>query len=59
MVSAGKDIMKITGGYTNAFVQGYFQYDSKKSGGVTIGHLRFGKEPIRSTYYVENPDVVV
>lgn len=59
MVTAGKDIMKITGGNTSAYVQGYFQYDSKKSGGVTIGHLRFGKNPIKSTYYVENPDVVI
>ena len=41
MVSASKDIMKITGTYTNAYVQGYFQYDSKKSGGLTKSHLRF------------------
>ena len=59
MVSASKDIMKITGSYTNAFVQGYFQYDSKKSGGVTISHLRFGKKPITSTYYVEEASLVV
>lgn len=59
MVSACKDIMKITGNATRAYVQGYFQYDSKKSGGVTKSHLRFSKEPIRSTYYVENPSVVV
>lgn len=59
MVSACKDLMKITGEASNAFVQGYFQYDSKKSGGVTKCHLRFSKEEIRSTYYVENPSLVV
>lgn len=59
MVSACKDLMKITGEHTNAYVQGYFQYDSKKSGGVTKSHLRFGKKPIRSTYYVENPSLIV
>ena len=59
MVSASKDLMKITGTYTNAYVQGYFQYDSKKSGGVTISNLRFGKKPIRSTYYVEEAKLVV
>ena len=59
MVSACKDLMKITGSYTNAYVQGYFQYDSKKSGGITISHLRFGKKPIHSTYYVENASIVV
>ena len=59
MVSASKDLMKITGTYTNAYVQGYFQYDSKKSGGVTIANLRFGKNPITSTYYVEKANLVV
>ena len=59
MVSASKDIMKITGTYTNAYVQGYYQYDSKKSGGITISHLRFGTKPIRSTYYVESASIVV
>ena len=59
MVSASKDIMKITGTYTNAYVQGYFQYDSKKSGGITLSNLRFGKEPITSTYYVEKASIVV
>ena len=59
MVSASKDLMKITGDYTNAFVQGYFQYDSKKSGGVTKCHLRFSKDPIKSTYYVEKPSLVM
>ena len=59
MVSASKDIMKITGTGSSAFVQGYFEYDSKKSGGVTKSHLRFGKNVIRSTYYVTNPNTVV
>ena len=59
MVSASKDLMKITGTYTNAYVQGYFQYYSKKSGGITISHLRFGKEPIKSTYYVSLANIVV
>lgn len=59
MVSASKDLMKITGTYTNAYVQGYFQYDSKKSGGVTISNLRFGKNMITSTYYVEKASIVV
>ena len=59
MVSASKDIIKITGENTEAFTQGYFEYDSKKSGGLTRCHLRFGKNPIRSTYYVEKPDLVV
>ena len=59
MVSASKDLMKITGNYTNAYVQGYFQYDSKKSGGVTKSHLRFGKNPIHASYYVEKPSLVM
>ena len=59
MVSASKDIIKITGENTEAFTQGYFEYDSKKSGGLTRCHLRFGKNPIRSTYYIEKPDLVV
>ena len=59
MVSASKDLMKITGTHTKAYVQGYFQYDSKKSGGVTISHLRFKKTPIESSYYVENPSLIV
>ena len=59
MVSASKDIIKITGNHTNAYVQGYFQYDSKKSGGVTKSHLRFSKDIIRSTYYVEYPSLVM
>ena len=59
MVSAAKTIMKLIGDKTDEYVQGYFQYDSKKSGGVTTSHLRFSDTPIRSTYYVESPDMVV
>ena len=59
MVSASKDIIKITGTGSKAFVQGYFEYDSKKSGGVTISHLRFGNSPIRSTYYVTMANTLV
>ncbi len=57
MVSASKDIMHILG--EKSYVQGYFEYDSKKSGGVTISHLRFGNEKILAPYYVTNADVVV
>ena len=59
MVSAAKILMSLIGNETNNIVQGYFQYDSKKSGGVTVGHLRFNKNKIRSTYYVENPELVM
>ncbi len=59
MVSASKDIIKITGEGSNAYVQGYFEYDSKKSGGVTISHLRFGKEVIRATYYVTSANTLI
>ena len=59
MVTASKDIIKIVGNNTNAFTQGYFEYDSKKSGGLTKSHLRLAKSPVRSTYYVENPELVV
>ncbi len=59
MVSASKSIMKIIGDNTDNYVQGYFQYDSKKSGGVTAEHLRFKNKPIQSTYYVENPQIVM
>ena len=59
MVSASKDILKITGDNAKVYVQGYFEYDSKKSGGITKSHLRFNKEEIRSTYYVEKPNLVV
>ena len=59
MVGASKSIIKLIGDNSDNYVQGYFQYDSKKSGGVTVSHLRFNKEPIKSTYYVENPSIVV
>ncbi len=59
MVSATKDIITLVGDNTSGFVQGYNQYDSKKSGGVTISHLRIGKEEIKSSYYIENPHIVV
>ena len=59
MVSASKSIMKLVGENTEKYVQGYFEYDSKKSGGVTVSHLRFSDSKIRSTYYVESPSLVV
>ena len=59
MVSASKSIIKMVGNDTENFVQGYFEYDSKKSGGVTVSNLRFSKDKIRSTYYVENPSLIV
>ncbi|MDO4392825.1 MAG: pyruvate:ferredoxin (flavodoxin) oxidoreductase [Bacillota bacterium] len=57
-VGANKNSVKIIGDNTDKYVQAYFQYDSKKSGGVTISHLRFGDEPIKSTYYVKHADFV-
>ena len=57
-VGANKNSIKIIGDHTNMTVQAYFQYDSKKSGGVTISHLRFGQSPIRSSYYVNRADFV-
>ena len=57
-VGANKDAIKIIGDHTDLYAQGYFVYDSKKSGGVTVSHLRFGKKPIRSTYLVQNADFV-
>ena len=59
MVSASKSILKLIGDNTKKYVQGYFEYDSKKSGGVTVSHLRISDKKIRSTYYVENPDIIV
>ena len=59
MISASKSIIKLVGDNTDNYVQAYFQYDSKKSGGVTCSHLRISDHVIRSTYYVENPDIVV
>ncbi len=57
-VSATKNAVKILGDHTELFVQGYFEYDSKKSRGLTISHLRFGKRPIRSAYLVHRADLV-
>lgn len=57
-VGANKNSVKIIGDNTDKKVQAYFQYDSKKSGGVTISHLRFGDKPIKSTYYVKQADFV-
>lgn len=57
-VGANKNSVKIIGDNTDKYAQAYFQYDSKKSGGVTISHLRFGDEPIKSTYYVKQADFV-
>ncbi|MDO5036404.1 MAG: pyruvate:ferredoxin (flavodoxin) oxidoreductase [Porphyromonas sp.] len=54
-VGANKNSIKIIGDSTDKYCQAYFQYDSKKSGGFTCSHLRFGDHPIRSTYYVNNP----
>ncbi len=57
-VSANKSSIKIIGDATHQYVQAYFAYDSRKAGGITRSHLRFGKSPIRSTYYVNNADFV-
>ena len=57
-VGANKNSVKIIGDHTDKNVQAYFQYDSKKSGGVTISHLRFGDKPIKSSYYVKQADFV-
>jgi pyruvate-ferredoxin/flavodoxin oxidoreductase len=57
-VGANKNSIKIIGEATDKYCQGYFQYDSKKSGGFTCSHLRFGDKPIRSTYLVTTPDFV-
>ena len=59
MVSTSKDIMKIMGAGTDKFVQSYNQYDSKKSGGVTICNLRISDKPINAPFYVTNPGIVV
>ena len=59
MVSASKDILKIIGNDDNKYVQSYNEYDSKKSGGVTISHLRINDKPINAPYYSTNPDMVV
>ena len=57
-VGANKNSIQIIGSKTPLYVQGYFAYDSKKSGGVTISHLRFGKSPIRSSYLIERADFI-
>ena len=57
-VGANKNSIKIIGDYTDKNVQAYFQYDSKKTGGVTISHLRFGDKPIKSPYYINKADFV-
>ena len=57
-VGANKNSIKIIGDHTDMYAQGYFSYDSKKSGGVTVSHLRFGKKPIKSTYLVNMADFV-
>jgi len=57
-VGANKDAIKIIGDNTDLYAQGYFSYDSKKSGGVTISHLRFGKKPIKSTYLIDTADYI-
>jgi pyruvate-ferredoxin/flavodoxin oxidoreductase len=59
MVSASKNIIKIIGDNTDLKVQGYFEYDSKKSGGLTISHLRFSKQPILSSYLIDKADILV
>ena len=57
-VGANKNSIKIIGDHTDMYAQGYFSYDSKKSGGITISHLRFGKKPIKSTYLIDSADFV-
>ena len=57
-VGANKDSIKIIGDHTDKYVQAYFQYDSKKTGGVTVSHLRFGDKPIKSPYYINKADFV-
>ena len=57
-VGANKMAIKIIGDNTDQYAQGYFEYDSKKSGGITISHLRFGKNEIKSTYFISNADFV-
>ena len=59
MVSASKDLLKIMHAKKDLYVQGYFEYDSKKSGGVTISHLRYGSDKINEPYYVTHPEITV
>ncbi len=58
-VSAAKTLLEIAGDNTDKYVQGYFEYDSKKSGGVTVSHLRFSDDKIRKSYFVSHPKLVV
>ncbi len=57
-VGANKDSTKIIGDHTDKYIQAYFQYDSKKTGGITISHLRFGDKPIKAPYYINQADLV-
>lgn len=57
-VGANKSAIKIIGDNTDMYAQGYFDYDSKKTSGVTMSHLRFGKKPIKSTYLIQEPDFI-
>src|SRR5699024_2894580 len=57
-VGANKNSIKIIGDHTDMYAQGYFSYDSKKSGGLTVSHLRFGKTPIQSPYLIDAADFV-
>ncbi|NLF94658.1 MAG: pyruvate:ferredoxin (flavodoxin) oxidoreductase [Oligosphaeraceae bacterium] len=57
-VGANKDSIKLIGNGTDMYAQGYFSYDSKKSGGITVSHLRFGKKPITSPYLISSPNFV-
>ncbi len=57
-VGANKNSIKIIGDHTDKYVQAYFSYDSKKSGGITVSHLRFGDTPIRSTYLIDSADFI-
>ena len=57
-VGANKNSIKIIGDHTDMYAQGYFAYDSKKSGGLTVSHLRFGHKPIKSTYYISQANFV-
>ena len=57
-VGANKSAIKIIGDHTDMYAQAYFSYDSKKSGGITVSHLRFGKQPIKSPYLINKADFV-
>src|SRR5699024_3856415 len=57
-VSANKSDIKLIGEQTEQFAQGYFSYDSKKSGGLTVSHLRFGQKPIQSSYLIQTADFI-